>query len=276
MSGRVVTTMAILMLFSTAKASIPDKPTGGQGAAMGQAWVALNDSWAGFRNQAALAVNHNFWAGIHHENRFLTSELGLSTLGFLIPVSPGTFGIDISHFGYSQLNTTRIGLSYGMKFSEKFMAGIGLAYHRMQVAGEYKDRNAFTVEGGILYAPVEKLTLGAYIFNPTRSSFDDSQSLPPIIGAGATFRPSQKVVLTLQVDDNTESSPNVRGGLEFTATKNFCFRLGYSSGNPEGLTGGFGWMVKDINFDLSFGYHRILGYTPQLSVSYCPGSKKNS
>lgn len=273
MQKRIAVILISITIFTKANASVPDKPTGGRGAALGQTGISLNSPWSGMQNQAALAWQNNYWVGIHHENRYLVKELGLSAIAGIIPTNSGNFGINVSHFGYNQFSITRAGVAYGMKLSEKFSAGVGLNIHHMQIAGDYSNKNAYTVEGGLLYMPIEKLTIGAYIFNPTHSSLDEQQSLPSLLGLGITYLPSNKLTLVLQVDDDTENKPAIRGGVEYKALNNFSVRLGYSSGNPEGLTGGFGWLIKGIQADLSFGYHRILGYTPQLSISYQFGQK---
>lgn len=274
MQKRNLAVVFFLIEAFTLNASIPDRPVGGQGAALGFTWISLNSGWSSLQNQAALAWQDKYWVGAHHENRFLVNELGLSAIGAVIPAFKGSFGVNVSHFGYSQFNITRAGVSYGMKLSPRFSAGVGFNVHHMQVAGDYREKDAYTVEGGLLYMPVKGVAIGAYIFNPTQSSLDGEESLPQQFGVGITYLPNEKLTLVIQVDDDTESKPAARGGVEYKALDNLAFRLGYSSGNPEGLTGGFGFNVKAIQVDLSFGYHRILGYTPQLSVSYQFGSKK--
>jgi opacity protein-like surface antigen len=274
MNKRIALIVTLITLHIGLKASVPDRPVAGSGAALGLTGISINSTWSTLQNQAALAWQNDYWVGIHHENRYLVKELGLSAIAGIIPTSTGTFGVNLSHFGYSQFNVTRACIAYGMKFSDKFSAGVGLNLHHLQIAGDYENKNAYTVEGGLMYMPTSKLTLGAYVFNPTRSSFDEQQSLSPILGLGISYFPSEKVMLALQVDDNTETKPAIRGGVEYSPIKNIAVRLGYSSENPQGLTGGFGWSIKQIQVDLSFGYHSVLGYTPQLSVSYCFAKQK--
>ncbi len=274
MDKRIALIVAILILHVELKASVPDRPVAGSGAALGFAGMPINSPWSVFQNQAVLAWQDNYWVGVHHENRYLVKELGLSAIAGIIPTSTGNFGVNLSHFGYSQFNVTRACIAYGMKFSDKFSAGVGLNLHHLQIAGDYENKNAYTVEGGLMYMPISKLTIGAYVFNPTRSSLDEQQSMPPILGLGVSYFASEKIMLALQIDDNTETKPAIRGGVEYSPIKSIAVRLGYSSENPQGLTVGFGWSIKQVQVDLSFGYHSVLGYTPQLSVSYCFAKQK--
>jgi hypothetical protein len=244
------------------------RPVSGAAAAMGSSSFSLAGIWNGFTNQASLAYQRQFWVGAHHENRFMLTELGSSMVGVAIPVKPGTFGVDVSHFGFSDFNTGRVGLGYGMYLGKRFTAGIGLAYTLMQLPADYRNANAFTVEGGIHYMPTSKLTFGFYIFNPTGSNFDDLGDLPTLMGLGVTYTPSDKVLLVIQVDDDIQRSPAVRCGLEYRVMERTALRLGYSSVSPEGITAGIGFPIQNFDIDLSLTHHQVLGFTPSLSVAY--------
>lgn len=244
------------------------RPVSGAAAAMGSSSFSLTGMWNGFINQASLAYQRRFWVGAHHENRFMLSELGSSMVGVVIPVKPGTFGLDVSHFGFSNFNTSRVGLGYGMYLGKRFTAGIGLAYALMQLPADYRNANAFTVEGGIHYMPTSKLTFGFYVFNPTGSTFDDFGVLPTLMGMGVTYNPSDKVMLVIQVDDDTQRSPAVRCGLEYRVMEHMALRIGYSAASPEGLTAGIGFPIHNFDIDLSLTHHQVLGFTPSISVAY--------
>lgn len=247
---------------------VDSRPVSGAATGMGNCSLSMQGSWDGFTNQASLAYQRRFWVGAHHENRFLLSELGSSMVGVVIPVKPGTFGLDVSHFGFSDFNTSRVGLGYGMYLGKRFTAGIGLAYALMQLPADYRNANAFTVEGGIHYMPTSKLTFGFYVFNPTGSTFNDIGDLPTLMGMGVTYHPSDKVMLVIQVDDNTRRSPAVRCGLEYRVMERMALRLGYSAANPEGITAGIGFPIQYFDIDMSLTHHQVLGFTPSLSVAY--------
>ncbi|HOU73870.1 hypothetical protein [Tenuifilum sp.] len=251
------------------------RPVSGAAAAMGNCSLSMQGNWDGFTNQASLAYQRQFWVGAHHENRFMLSELGLSMLGFAIPVKPGTFGIDISHLGFSGFSTSRAGLGYGMFLGKRFAAGVGLALTRMQLPADYRNATAFTVEGGVHYMPTSKLTFGFYVFNPTGSTFDDLGDLPTLMGLGVTYLPSQNILLAFQIDDDTQRAPTFRFGLEYRVMERTALRLGYSAASPEGITAGVGLPVKGFDIDFSLSHHQQLGFTPSLSVAYLFGKKDN-
>jgi len=245
----------------------------GTGQALGFSWISLTNPWSGIQNRAALANQREFWVGAHHENRFMLAELGSSTLGFTAPVKPGTFGVDVSYFGFSGFNTGSVGLGYGMYLGNRFTAGIGLSYSRIQLPAEYRSANAFTVEGGIHYMPTERLTFGFYVFNPTNSNFDDLGDLPTLMGIGITYMPSHNILLIFQVDDDTQRTPTIRFGLEYRVMERTALRLGYSAASPEGITAGVGLPIQGFDVDFSLSHHQLLGFTPSLSVAYLFGKK---
>lgn len=256
-----------LLLPLVAFNSEPEKFPGARSSGLSNSTIALTDPWSVFNNQAGLGWQRNYWAGVYHENRYFLNELSYSSIGGCIPVKPGTLGVGITHFGYSQFSQSRFGLSYGMMLSKTISAGIGINYHMIRLANGYGSSECVTGEGGIIYQPLDEIAIGAHVFNPSRSSFGDKQNLQTTFGIGIAYRPVESITILVQGDDNTLTSPVVRTGLEYSPVKRLCFRAGVSSA-PMSLSFGLGWITKSISFDLAFSYHRVLGYTPYISLSY--------
>jgi len=257
----------VLLLPIISFSSEPDKTPSARTAGLGGSSIAIADPWSVFNNQAGLGWQKDYWAGVYHENRYFVKELGFSALGACIPVKPGTFGVSLTHFGFSQFNQSRFGLSYGMMLSKSIAAGVGLNYHSLHLSSEYGSTSTITAEGGIIYQPLEKISIGAHVFNPTQSSLGSSQNLPTSFGLGMVYKPNKNIFITIQGDDNTQSSPVFRAGLEYSPVSSLSIRAGMAT-NPMNLSFGLGWRVKQLVFDLAFSYHEVLGYTPYLSLSY--------
>ena len=264
-----------LLLPTIAFSSEPEKFPGARASGLSNSSIALTDSWSIFNNQAGLGWQRSYWAGVYHENRYFIKELNYNSLGINIPIKTGTFGVGITHFGYSQFSQSRFGLSYGMMLSKTIAVGVGLNYHTVQLTGEYGGANCITAEGGVIYQPLEKIIIGAHVFNPSHSSLGNSQDLPAMVGVGIAYRPVESVLILAQGDDNTLTSPIVRTGIEYSPIKRLSFRAGLSS-NPMSLSFGLGWVAKAISFDLAFSYHRVLGYSPYISLSYTFDKKQQN
>jgi hypothetical protein len=269
-SCRLILLALLLPLFSFSNE--PEKQPSARTAALGGSSLAIADSWSIFTNQAGLGWQRNFWAGVYHENRYFVKELGYSALGATIPVKPGTFGVNLTHFGYSQYNQSQFGVSYGMILSKSIAAGIGINYNTLHFASIYGSTSCITAEGGIIYQPLDKLIIGAHVFNPSHASLGSSGNLPTSFGIGLVFKPSSNILMTIQGDDNSQSKPIFRTGLEYYPAKSICVRAGMAT-NPAIFSFGLGWKVKNLIMDVAFSYHEVLGYTPYISLSYTFDSK---
>jgi len=272
-SGRLI--LFALLLPVVSFSNEPDKTLSARAAGLGSSTIAIADPWSIFNNQAGLGWQRSYWAGVYNENRYFVKELSYSSIGGCIPVKPGTFGVAFAHFGYSQFSQSQFGLSYGMMLSKTIAAGVGLNYHSVYLANGYGSTHCNTAEGGIIYQPFAKIAIGVHVFNPFRSSLGSEQNLSTSFGIGLAYRPADYILITIQSDDNTQSSPVFRTGIEYCPVKSLSIRAGMSS-NPMSLAFGLGWKVKSICFDLAFSYHDVLGYTPYISLSYTFDSKASN
>lgn len=264
----------LLLLHHSSHSSIPEQTGGTRAAGLSYSTISLSDPWALFHNQAGLGWQRDYWIGAHHENRFFVKELGYSALGVCIPVKPGTLGFGLNHFGFNQFSRSRVGLSYGTTLGDRLAAGVGINYHDVHIA-EYGSRNAFTVEGGILYQPIDKLMVGAHLFNPAHQKFTSEDDLPTMLGIGLAFKPANYLLISTQVDDNSATKPTCRLGLEYLPINGICFRGGFAT-NPLVMSFGLGWRVKGVQLDMAFSYHEVMGYSPHISVAYTIGTKTTS
>ena len=104
----------------------PEKFPGARSSGLSNSTIALADPWSIFNNQAGLGWQRSYWTGVFHESRYFLNELSYTSMGGCFPVKPGTFGVGVTHFGYSQFSQSRFGLSYGMMLSKTISAGIGI------------------------------------------------------------------------------------------------------------------------------------------------------
>ncbi len=260
--------LPLALFFSvTLSAQVPLWYGGSRTAAMGNSSVSIVDSWSVLNNQGALGFETDYWIGAHFESRYMVKELSNSSVAGLVPVRPGTFGVALSNMGYSGYSETFASLAYGMMLTPELSAGVGLNYHRMAIAGEYGNASAFSVALGLLYKPTPSLTVGANVFNPTRASLGDNAGIPVTLRAGVSYSFSQMFLLSAEVEDNTDTDPVAKFGVEFLPIDALALRIGVSS-QPVSLSFGLGYTFKRVCFDLAFSHHEVLGYTPFVSVSY--------
>ena len=245
-------------------------PTGARQSAMGTASVSFHDVWAVQNNQAGLASLENMTIGFHFENRYLAPQYGLKSLVFGLPTSQGTFGVNINYFGYSLYNESKIGLAYARKFSDYFSLGISLDYLNYYIADfYYGNKGTAVAEIGVLSKPLEKLTFGVHIYNPTMSQVADynNERIPTIVRFGLNYEFNEKFLMAVETEKDIDFKPRYKVGLEYFIIDDVALRTGIIT-NPFENSFGIGYIKKRISANIAFSTNKLLGLTPYVSLQY--------
>lgn len=243
---------------------------GARAAALSNAVVSQQDVWSVHHNQAGMAFLEDPEVGISYESRFALRELATKGLVAALPTKFGTFGLNVSQFGYSQYNETKLGVGYARKLAEHVSAGVQLNYLMVSFAeGPYGNRGVLNAELGLQAELTEELTLGAHIFNPTNAKIADydDERLPVIVRIGADYRFSEKFFTSVEVQKDIDREAQFRVGLEYQVAEIFFLRGGIGT-EPFQSSFGFGMLYKDLKLDIATAYHNVLGYSPQASLGY--------
>ncbi len=244
-------------------------PIGSRSAAMGNASVSLSDVWSVQQNQAGLGFIHDISAGVYYENRFLLKELSLKAAVIALPVKGGTFGIGITDFGYSSYSENKYCFSFAKAFSKKFSMAIAMDYLTTKIAEGYGSKGVLAAEIGLQAKPIKGLTIGAHLFNPTRTQLADynNERIPTILRLGADYSFSDKVIVAVETQKDMAQTAFFKAGVEYKAVKEFYLRAGLST-NPNMSSFGFGLNLKNLKIDFSGTYHQVLGFSPQFGLTY--------
>ena len=256
---------------------------GARSAAMANSSVMLADIWSGHHNQAGLASVSEISGGIYYENRFAVKELGLNAAVIALPVNlwgGSVFGLSFSYFGYSMYNDIKVGLAYAKKLGERYSVGIQFDYLRTSIGEDYGNRGTIAVEVGLQAELIDDLNIGVHIFNPTRAKavqyeIQDvvtTERIPTILRFGLSYTFSEKVILTIEAEKDVYTKPTLKAGIEYQAIKQLYLRGGVSS-YPVSSSFGFGLYLGTFTLDFAATKHQVLGYTPQISLSYEINSK---
>jgi hypothetical protein len=247
---------------------------GARSAGMAHASLTLSDVWSTHHNQGGLGWLKDPSAGVYFENRYGIKELSQMGAAVAIPVGNGAFGLNYSGFGWSLYKESKIGLAYGMKFNDKISGGVQVNYHSLRLANNYGSNMAFTVEAGLQARVTDALTIGMQVYNPTKTKLDDyyDERIPTIMRFGAGYRFSDKVLVTCEAEKDLEFDAIFRVGLEYMPGDKFYIRGGIAT-NPGIAAFGFGLKLDSFRADISSTYHQILGFSPQISLSYVISKK---
>lgn len=241
---------------------------GARGAAMGNAALCFKDVASLYANQAGIAFLEGYHFSAYGERRFLSEGMNLFQFAAAANYSKiGSFGLQINYFGFDQYNEQKIGLAYARKLAKNFSMSVQFDYLATRIP-EYGVSSSFTAEIGLLADLSPKVSLAAHVYNPLMSKIND-QNLPTLLAFGVMYKPSEKFLVSGQLEKDIFSNPFTgRFGMEYTPINNLAIRLGIIAGQPLMVSLGLGVVLQSLRIDIASSYHQILGFTPSLSVSY--------
>jgi hypothetical protein len=267
----------LILFFSFAACGLfaQNSTVGGRASALGGASVTLSDVYSAQNNQAGLGFVKNAAVGAYYENRFLVKQLSYSSFTAALPIKKGAFGITYTGFGYSAFRQSKFGVGYGMKLSENFSAGVGLNYLSYTIGDIYGKASAFAVEFGLQGKLSKQVVVAAHIYNPNRAKITDynNEKIPSQLKFGIQYTFSRQLLVLVEAEKASYTNINFKGGIEYAPAKEFYLRAGMNS-YPTQAAFGIGVKLQGLKFDLSSSYHNILGFTPQVGLSYVFGKEK--
>lgn len=252
------------------------QPVGARFQSLSNATVALSDVWSYHHNPAGLTELKCASLGFSYENRFLLKELQTQAFVFAQPFKWGVLSLGAQSFGYKYYRTTRIGMGYSLRLSEKFSAGVQLNYQGIRIEN-YGSKGTMTAEAGFLAKIAENITLGFSVSNLGRAQLTDFQDerFSTFLRLGMQYQISQKVRTLLEVEKEVKSKIRVKGGLEYELLNRFFMRAGAAS-QPIEFSFGFGYQFKNrLKMDLGSAWHQQLGWSPHVGMTFDFKSKEN-
>jgi len=244
-------------------------PTGSRFAGMANTGVMWNDLWSVYQNQAGLSRIEKIEAGVHFSNSYFVKELSVNSLAFAMPTKAGVWALNYTYFGYSRFNQNKVGFAYSRALGKKISIGMQVDYFRTHIEGEFGNGGLFTAEAGMIVKPLEKLSIGAHIFNPVRSKWDNvnQERMPTVLKVGLGYQFSETFKLGIEVEKDMDYKEIFKVGAEYELVKNLFFRIGIST-NPIINSFGIGYKLGKWKMDISFTKHEIAGYSSGLSLGY--------
>lgn len=269
--------VVLFVLFTSALLTAGNDITtpGARAVGLANAVVAVSDGWSIHHNQAGLGFLKQSSAGAYYENRFLLPELAVNGGYFATLTKFGTIGVSARSFGYSLYRESKVGIAYARSFGPNLSIGMQLNWEQVMLNDIYGNRNTLTAEIGALYKFNDKFTLGAHLYNPTRSSLADfnNERLPTIIRFGLSYKVNRKTMLVGEVEKNIYAPESFKAGLDYELVSVLYLRAGVSN-NPLRNTAGFGLKLKQLQVDFAASFTQAFGFTPHFGLTYHFGREK--
>ena len=142
-------------------------------------------------------------------------------------------------------------------------------YLSTKLIQEYGSNSSVTVAIGLISRLSNELSLGVYIYNPTRNKLAefDNERIPTIMKLGLDYHFSEKVILALETEKNIDFDAILRLGIEYHIINKLYLRGGIAT-DPIQSSFGFGLELKEFKIDFSSSFHQTLGVTPGISLLY--------
>lgn len=265
---KILVALVPVLLF----ASNGDGTIGPRSSALGGASASLSDVWSTRNNQGSLGFVRQTEVGAFYENRFFVKELSQSGFTAALPIKKGTFGLSYTNLGYKLYKESHANLSYAMKLGENVSAGVAIDYLNTKIADIYGQANAFTGSAGVTAKVLPQLILSVHVFNPFRAKITNynNEKIPSIMKFGAQYVFSKKVFLIAEAEKISSKKINIKGGIEYNPSQLIYIRVGGSS-YPTQAAFGVGVNYNGLKIDLSSAYHSVLGFSPQIGLTYAFG-----
>lgn len=236
-----------------------------------EASLADQNSWNCLENPAASNKKQGIFLGIAHARPFLIRELSSQYVVFTSSLNNRqSLHFTAAQTGFSEFSIKNIKLGFSTALSPKIRAGLSLGRYSLESKDEFnKSKNSYYGQIGLLASPLDYLTFGASLENPTRSTLsgETREALAARIRIGAAVKASEVLRIFLTLSQKSDAAPSFHSAIEYNIKDKIIIRSGWESANA-GFSYGTGYRYDTIQMDVTVHYHPQLGFTPSIQLAY--------
>ena len=237
--------------------------------AMGNASAAVKDLWSVNANPAGITGQTSPTAGLNYARYFYGDELAEQNFAFVLPFKNNYAAFSINRYGINEFNEIKAGLALAKKFGEEFSVAVKANIHQVKISN-YGNATTFSVDVGANYALSKQINFGLYVNNPSSQKYKAAVIAVPIptsIHLGATYQPSNKVIIATTVTKTIDQKFDVAVGVDYKFQEMLSLRGGLSTTSFKQYLG-IGLNYEKFLLDIAVESHPQIGYTPQIGLSY--------
>ncbi len=240
---------------------------GARQLSLGDTSVAINNEWSIINNPAGLASCRDMSLALYYENRFMLKETALKNAVGVAPFNFGTFAISAQQYGFSDYNENRLVFAFARSFGPNIRIGLSLDYLSFKFSGDYTKTYGVTFGLGAQTNLSDKLTVGAYIFNPLQIKLKTptESQVPAVMKIGAKYEACKEISVYAELRHETDVGLKVESGIEYQLLETLFLRAGASS-NPAVFSFGLGYSFSRFTFDIAAQTHSDLGWSMQGNI----------
>jgi hypothetical protein len=257
--------MLIILVSKTAFPQSVYTLMGSRANGMGYSSSALFDEWGIFNNIAGIAKIESTTASFAYDLR--PSLVGANRTAALIlhPLTLGVVGIGAYRFGDDLYNEHILSAGFSNTFG---IASLGLKVNYIQYQTEgFGTKGVVSVNFGGIAQLTPILAVGAYITNINQPNLNDFEKLPTRLAAGISLTPTEKIIITTELEKDLEYEPTWKAGMEYKFHSKFSARTGYNL-NPNTAFFGLGFKTNKFNIDYALQHNVLVNLSHQASITY--------
>jgi len=266
--ARLISLLVILVIAKVTNAQSISTLMGARAAGIGYASSGLTDEWSLFNNVGGLGSQNIMSAAVAYEIRAQLTNANRMAFVFNSPIRWGVASLGAFRFGDDLYSEQIISAGFGNKFG---IASLGVKGNYIQYRAEgFGTNHAFSLDFGGVAQLTDQLSIGAYITNLNQASMSNdyqSERLPTKLTAGITFKPTQYILITSELDKDLDYAATWRTGLEYSYKEKLFFRTGFNL-NPQTGFFGIGMRKKKLHADYAIQFNSLTGASHQASASY--------
>jgi hypothetical protein len=276
MQKRYILFLFLLLNLSPAYASNGPGVRGARAAALGNASATLTDVWAVGNNVAGLGQLAQPSVGFYAENRYFSSAFNTVALVAAMPLGSistekpprhGVVGFEAQRFGDRLYAEQRLGLGYGYRGGQVSVGG-RVDVLQVSIRGLGSRSVVAASLGGQVELIPHRLVFGGYLYNlnQVRLAAYEDERVPTVLKAGLAYRPTDKLLLSMETEKDVERAADFKVGLEYQLLEALALRAGFAS-LTEQTTAGVGFKAGQLQIDYAAAWQATLGLSQHVGVS---------
>lgn len=239
---------------------------GARSLGMSGSTMTISDAYAGFNNIGALAGQQGISVCFSSSILYGIPELLKIGVGLNGPLLKGNGTVNIYRFGNRDLSEQKISLGYSHQI-HFISLGVQFSYIQLLISN-YGSVRSLSFEIGGLIKISRKFMIGGYLFHPFGSGqrSEYPSFLNTILKSGLSYRPSENLMVNLELKWKFSQDPIVIVGFEYIIRGKVALRTGYNMDNLQS-TIGIGFKPGKFRLDYAVMIHPVLGISNEFSVN---------
>ncbi|WP_462251030.1 PorV/PorQ family protein [Ekhidna sp.] len=266
---KVLSLTIFFFLIHHSHAQIGTFNLGGRNAGMAGASITLGDEFSLFNNIGGIGRIESHAAFVSYQSRYGIKQFQEVGAGAIYASEIGNAGLGFYKFGDDIYSEQRLHLAFGNEIQMISLAvAIDLLQYHISSIGTKK---SIALQLGGIVTVTPEITLGAHIFNLNQAKLDleSPEHIPTVMKGGVSYRPSDELMLNLEVEKDLDFVEIFKAGIEYQLIKDVFVRTGVST-NPFIGAAGIGIHPKNLKFDYGYSSDEILGSIHDFSIAYTP------